>query len=36
MAISCQRKAWLVLKEIQDAGKIEIVPYPGVRMKKAI
>jgi hypothetical protein len=26
--------AWLVLEELQDSGKIEIVPYQGVRIKK--
>jgi hypothetical protein len=26
------RKAWLVLKELQDSGKIEIAAYQGVRI----
>jgi hypothetical protein len=25
-------QAWLVLKELQDVGRIEIVPYQGVRI----
>ena len=28
-AITGNRKAWLVLEELQDSGKIEIVPYQG-------
>jgi hypothetical protein len=27
---------WIVLKEPQNSGKIEIVPYQGIKMKKAI
>jgi hypothetical protein len=27
-------QAWLVLKELQNSGKIEIVPYQGLRIKK--
>jgi len=34
LAITGNRKAWLVLKELQDSGKIEIVPYQGVRIMK--
>jgi hypothetical protein len=34
MAITGNGKAWLVLKGLQDSGKIEIVPYQGVRIKK--
>ena len=28
-------QAWLVLKELQKSGKIEIVPYQGVRIKNS-
>jgi hypothetical protein len=28
-----KEQAWLVLKELQDSEKIEIVPYQGVRIK---
>jgi len=34
LAIAGHRKAWLVLRELQHSGKIEIVPYQGVRIKK--
>jgi hypothetical protein len=30
-----KNQAWLVFKELQDSGKIEIVPYQGVRIKRA-
>jgi len=35
-SILCLTKdqAWLVLKELQASGRIEIVPYQGVRIKK--
>jgi len=33
--IPSKRKARLVLKELQDSGKIEIVPYHGVRVKRS-
>lgn len=26
-------QAWLVLKELEDSSKIEIVPYQGIRIK---
>jgi len=29
-----KEQAWLVLKELKDSEKIEIVPYQGVRIKK--
>jgi hypothetical protein len=34
MAVLVYRKAWLVLKELQKSGKIEIVPYQGVIIMK--
>jgi len=33
IAITGYRKAWLVLKELQAFGRIEIVPYQGVKIK---
>jgi hypothetical protein len=33
LAITSYKNVWLVLKELQDLGKIEIAPYQGVRIK---
>jgi len=30
-----KEQAWLVLKELDKSGKIEIVPYQGVKLRKS-
>jgi hypothetical protein len=32
---SLAKKAWFVLKELQDSGKIKIVPYQGINIISA-